>query len=309
MICEYFKQFLSNCKLKGLLPRSIQNYEEIIQRFINYTGNVEMDRLDIDLINEYIMSLYDRELSKASIGTYLRHLKVFFKFCEEKGYTKFKLSREIKIPRQPKKLITIFTNQEIQCIFDKVYIENNWIHVRNTFVISIMLDSGLRLSEVVNLKVGDVNTQKNVIKVTGKGNKERLVPAGKLSISLMNEYLDLISGICTMKSDDYLLIRDEDYKPITRNAIKLFLHKLSAQLPIDFSAHKLRHNFATNYCIDEYNRTGSMDIYKLKTLLGHEEIETTMRYMHLANQIIISNTKSSHLDLIGIRKSTQNNRI
>lgn len=305
MISECFKQFLTNCILKGLLPRSIQNYEEIIQRFINYTGDIDMELLNHDLINDYIMSLYDRRLSKASIGTYLRHLKVFFKFCEEKGFTRYKLSKEIKIPRQPKKLITIYSNEEIQCIFDKVYIENNWIHVRNAFIISIMLDSGLRLSETVNLKLGDVNTQRNVIKVTGKGNKERLVPVGKLSISLMNEYLDLISEFCTLKSDDNLLIRDEDYKPITRNAIKLLLNKLSRQLPFEFSAHKLRHNFATNYCIDEYNRTGSMDIYKLKTLLGHEEIETTMRYMHLANQIIISNTKSSHLDLIGIKKSTQ----
>ena len=305
MISICFKHFQTNCILKGLLPRSIQNYEEIIQRFINFTGDIDMELVNVDLINSYIMSLYNRKLSKASIGTYLRHLKVFFKFCEEKGYTNYKLAKEIPIPRQPKKLITIYSNEEIQCIFDKVYIENNWIHVRNAFIISIMLDSGLRLAEVANLKLGDVNTQNNVIKVTGKGNKERLVPAGKLSVSLMNEYLDLIRDIRALKSDDYLLIRDEDYKPITRNAIKLFLHKLSTQLPIEFSAHKLRHNFATNYCIDEYNRTGSMDIYKLKTLLGHEEIETTMRYMHLAQQIIISNTKSSHLDLIGIKKSSR----
>lgn len=264
-----------------------------------------MTMLDYDIMNNYIMSLYDRQLSKASIGTYLRHLKVFFKFCEEKGLTCYKLSKEIRIPRQPKKLLTIYSNEEIQCIFDTTYTEGNWIYVRNAFAISIMLDSGLRLAEVAGLKLGDINTQKNIIKVTGKGGKERLVPVGKLSISQLNEYLDLIGEFSTIKADSFLLIRNEDYMPITNNAIKLFLYKLSKQLPFEFSAHKLRHNFATNYCIDEYNRTGSMDIYKLKTLLGHEEIETTTRYMHLANQIIVSNTKSSHLDLIGIKKSSQ----
>lgn len=71
---------------------------------------------------------------------------------------------------------------------------------------------------------------------------------------------------------------------------------------IPISSHKLRHNFATNFCIDEYNRTGSMDIYKLKTLLGHSEIVTSMRYMHLANQMLIAETKTSHLDLIGLKK-------
>ena len=73
MISECLKLFITNCKLKGLLPRSIQNYDEITQRFINYTGNIEIALLSIAIINDYIMSLYDRKLSKASIGTYLRH--------------------------------------------------------------------------------------------------------------------------------------------------------------------------------------------------------------------------------------------
>lgn len=260
MIRDCLKLFIKNCILKGLLPRSIQNYEEIVNRFIDYTGDIDISMLSVEILNDYTMSLYNRKLSKASIGTYLRHLKVFFKFCEEKGYLNIKLSKEVKIPRQPKKLITIYSNDELQSIFDKVYIADNWIHVRNAFIISIMLDCGLRLSEVTNLKLGDINTQKNVVKVTGKGDKERLVPVGKFPLDLLYEYLDLISEFCTIKSDDYLLIRDEDFKPITRNAIKLFLYKLSTQLPFDFSAHKLRHNFATNYFIDEYNRTGSFDI-------------------------------------------------
>lgn len=305
IISNCFQLFIKNCILKGLLPRSIKNYEEIIQRFINFTGDIDMSLLNKESINDYTMSLYDRKLSKASIGTYLRHLKVFLKYCEQEGFTRHKLSSEVKIPRQPKKLITIYSNEEIQCIFDEVYAPGQWINVRNTFIIAVMLDCGLRLSEVANIKLGDIDTNKNIIKVTGKGNKERLVPIGKLSIDLLYEYLDLITELRTIKSDDFLLLRNEDYEPITNNAIKLFLSKLSVKLPIDFSAHKLRHNFATNYCIDEYNRTGSMDIYKLKTLLGHEEIKTTMRYMHLANQIIIANTKSSHLDLIGIKKSSQ----
>ena len=81
-------------------------------------------------------------------------------------------------------------------------------------------------------------------------------------------------------------------------AIKFLMQKISNDLDFTFSSHKLRHNFATNYCLDEYEKRGVVDIYKLMVLLGHEDIKTTRRYLYLANQIIASNSNVSHLDKI-----------
>jgi site-specific recombinase XerD len=85
---------------------------------------------------------------------------------------------------------------------------------------------------------------------------------------------------------------------LTANTVRLMVSKLSKQLPFTFSSHKLRHNSAINYCLDQYEKYGTIDIYKLMALLGHEDIKTTRRYLHLANQIIASKSNISHMDKV-----------
>ena len=80
--------------------------------------------------------------------------------------------------------------------------------------------------------------------------------------------------------------------------VKNFMWNLAQKLPFEFSSHKLRHNFATNYCIDQYEKHGFVDIYKLMILTGHEDVKTTNRYLHIANQIIVSRESVSHIDKI-----------
>lgn len=87
-------------------------------------------------------------------------------------------------------------------------------------------------------------------------------------------------------------------KELTCNAVKHMMFSIQRKLPFEFSSHKLRHNFATNYCIDQYEKTGQIDIYKLMLLMGHEDIETTRVYLHHANQIIASKMNISHLDKV-----------
>ena len=85
-------------------------------------------------------------------------------------------------------------------------------------------------------------------------------------------------------------------KPITPNTIKKLVFKINQNLPFDVSSHKLRHNFATNYILDQYNKKGDVDIYQLKSLMGHADIQTTENYLHIASEFIASNNSVSHLD-------------
>ena len=85
---------------------------------------------------------------------------------------------------------------------------------------------------------------------------------------------------------------------MTNNAVKIFVNKLSKEVGFELSSHKLRHNFATNYCIDQYEEVGQVDIYRLMILMGHEDIETTRRYLHHANEIIGARSCISHLDKV-----------
>ncbi len=285
--------FQAHCYLKGLESRSIENYYSFLQMFIKYVGDNDLELLNYNNVGNYIQHLYDKKLSKATVGTYLRHLKVFVKYLETEKYIEHGLSLKINIPKQSKKIIYIYSDEEIKEIFQSITNPVDWLEYRNSAIIALMLDSGLRRSEVSKIKMEDYDIKNKNLKVNGKGDKQRLVPVGKFTQFFIKKYIQAVPFSLSLQL--FITINNE---PLTDNAIKLFVSKLSATLPFDFGCHRLRHNFATNYCIDEYKEKGSVDIYKLMLLLGHEDILTTRRYLHLANQIILSKSTISHLDRI-----------
>ncbi len=154
-----------------------------------------------------------------------------------------------------------------------------------------MLDSGLMQNEVCTSDINKLDMEAGLLTVVGKGEKERTVHVGQLSIQFIKEYITA----CPFRITNNLFV-DKLGKPMSNNALKLMVAKLSNKLPFEFSCHKLRHNFATNYCLDMYEEKGHMDAYSLQILLGHSEIETTMRYIHHATQITASRAAISHLD-------------
>ena len=208
-----------------------------------------------------------------------------------KKYEKDINAASIKVPKSPKKNPHIYSDSEIKQIYEMVY-SDDWLSLRNCSIISLMLDSGLRRNECSSLLWNNVYLDDNCINVFGKGNKERIVPLGRLS----KHYLLRYRLSCPFSSDFVFVTRSGN--PITDNAIKLFMSKYGKNLPFEFSAHKLRHNFATNFLIDNYNSTGHMDIYALMSILGHENLETTKRYLHIANQVVYSKAHISHLDSV-----------
>jgi site-specific recombinase XerD len=132
------------------------------------------------------------------------------------------------------------------------------------------------------------------MKVHGKGNKERLVPLGNISKRYIFEYMK----VCPFDSLYLFVSRRGDI--VSPNSLKQMVSKIGKKLPFEFSCHKLRHNFATNYCLDQYRFNGNIDIYSLMSIMGHENVKTTERYLHFATQIIASENHISHLDKIKV---------
>ena len=252
---------------------------------------------------DYVDYHLKRKISKATVATYIRHVKVFLSWlCEE--YNLQLAVEKMPVPKTPKKNPRIYTNDEITSIFNVIYGDGRWIDVRNCAIVSLMLDSGLRQSEVSFIKSNDVNLNSKIINIFGKGQKERFVPIGNTTSLYMSYY----QSICPYSSHEYFFV-GKDGAQITSNTIKLFMSKASRKLPFEFSSHKLRHNFGTNFLVDMYEIKGCMDIYALKSLMGHEQIKTTERYLHVANQIIFSRSHTSHVDRIsGIAAPVLNQR-
>mgnify|MGYP000895871036 FL=1 len=287
-----FDQFIDFKNLQGLADTSLNCYSSFVAPFLDMTGRTkELSDITEEDIHNYISSLFKREISKSTRATYVRHLKCFLNWI--KKYLDIDLyTNRIIVPKSNKKVLRIYDDDDIALIFHTISAENAWLTARNCAMVALMLDSGLRQGEVCDLLTKNIFFNKAMLKVCGKGDKERIVPLGKIAMFYMNEYYNL----CPFHSEYFFLSRRGEV--VTRDAVKHLMWKLAQKLPFEFSSHKLRHNFATNYCIDQYEKHGFVDIYKLMILMGHEDVKTTNRYLHIANQIIISRENVSHIDRI-----------
>lgn len=285
-----FENFILSRKLMDLSPKTIIAYTDFIRPFVAFIGpEKELMQVTQNDISHYIQTLLERPISRSTRATYIRHVKIFLKWSEREYEVSYK-SKVIKVPKSPKKNVKLYSDDELCMIFDSISADEPWIILRNRCIVALMYDSGLRQSEICNLKYSSISFSQNYMTVLGKGNKERTVSLGILAKEFLNRYREL----CPFISDTVFVTRTGN--PITCNTIKLMVSKLAKKLPFELSSHKLRHNFATNYCLDQYEQTGQIDIYKLKYLMGHENIETTERYLHFAYEIIASRNSISHLD-------------
>lgn len=289
-IQEVYDNFILSRQLADLSPKTLSAYEQFVTPFLRAVGpNKAFQDVSQADIQAYLLELLKRPISKATRVTYIRHLKIFLHWAENEYPAAYR-SSVIKVPKSPKRNVKIYSPDEVRMIFSSIHSESDWITLRNQCIIALMYDSGLRQSEVCTLSRKNVSFTENRLTVRGKGDKERTVPLGQLTRHYMREYM----AKCPFSGDVVFLTRRG--KPLTCNAVKLFVNRLSDSLPFELSSHKLRHNFATNYCIDQYEQNGQVDIYRLMYLMGHEEINTTRRYLHMANEIIASKNCISHLD-------------
>lgn len=284
--------------------RSFKLFQEFLQERLGKNPYLDDVRLD-DLKDFLSWNLnrsnrnHDGKVRKVSINTYQRAIRAFFRYCymeELMSYDIFSRYKMIK-PEKVEK-IPLFS-QDVAAI-DKLFSEKTEMGQRNKCIFHLMLDEGLRLNEVVALKIKDVNFEKRYILVNGKGEKQRIIPlTGKVSL-LLKSYLvkfRRISRDCPVdnyKSDSLFLTYSRE--PITEHTIQCVFRKLKNDSGINVYPHLLRHTFATSYMM-----MGG-DIESLRLLLGHEDLKTTEIYLHLANKYLLTKADVYQLDSLYFRK-------
>ena len=287
-------EYLRNHKLLGHTKKTIQNYEDVLRVFIRFTGEIDINDITIELIRDFQEKLVDKHLSNTTIANYLTHIKAFINYLvTEYDFKDKDLPNRIKMPRKRKRIVDLFTPEQIGLIFDSIVADREWITKRDKLLVALMYDSGLRQEELTKIDLTDINENTNLLLVHGKGGKDRFVPLGATTIKYLHEYLAI------RPFDDPFLFCGRWGGRMTTNTVKLFMQKLRTKTGLEnLSSHKLRHNFATNYCINQYKKYGNVDVYKLCELMGHNDIETTRIYLHLAQQFIASSGFISQLDTI-----------
>lgn len=290
---EVFSEFMYDKRLQGLSEKSIASYDCHISMFLSYVGRgVHIEKLTKKQVDAYVFDLFGRSLSKSTVSTYVRNARIFLCWAYMEHDMLFD-PHKIKVPKPPKKKVHILSDREIALIFSSVETSYAWITARNKAIVAFMLDSGVRQGEVCTLLYRNFDYERKVFKVCGKGAKERLVPFGKISMTLMQEYISL----CPYKGREHVFL-DRMGNPLSGNAVRVFVNRLKQKTGIDICSHKFRHNFATNYCIDNIRKCGHSNVYDLSIIMGHESIETTKKYEHFAHEMIAVENSISHLDMV-----------
>ena len=271
---------------KGLSKNTVSSYKNDITSFSSWCDKEHLDRLKItDLnLNNYISTLFSIGLKSSSINRKISSIKHFYLFLLKKKVIKNSPADEITTPKQEKYLPTSMSEDEVESLLGSPK-SSIKIERRDKAMIEILYATGMRISELVNLKLTDIDFNRSVLKVFGKGSKERLVPYGEKAAEALRIYLE---DRKTLDSKDVFL--SNRGTRITRGAfwqrIKIYIKRENLKLSI--SPHTLRHAFATHLL----NR--GADLRSVQILLGHSDLSTTQIYTHIAKKRLGEILKKHH---------------
>jgi len=271
---------------KGLSKNTVSSYKNDITSFSSWCDKEHLDRLKItDLnLNNYISNLFSIGLKSSSINRKISSIKHFYLFLLKKKVIKNSPADEITTPKQEKYLPTSMSEDEVESLLGSPK-SSIKIERRDKAMIEILYATGMRISELVNLKLTDIDFNRSVLKVFGKGSKERLVPYGEKAAEALRIYLE---DRKTLDSKDVFL--SNRGTRITRGAfwqrIKIYIKR--ENLKSSISPHTLRHAFATHLL----NR--GADLRSVQILLGHSDLSTTQIYTHIAKKRLGEILKKHH---------------
>ena len=264
---------------KGLSKNTVVSYKSDILDVFEWA----MDNHKISLksiknheIEKYINYLFNKGFASSTINRKISSLKSFFLFLQKKGKILENPIRELPSPKQEKKLPISMSEDDVETLLNAP-IQDSFIGYRDKAMLELLYATGVRVSELINIKFSDIDLTRSIVKVLGKGSKERLIPFGESANEYMKIYLEHRSQRTINRSIQFIFVSTKNSK-ISREAfwhrIKFYSRKIN--ISINISPHTLRHAFATHLL----NR--GADLRSVQLLLGHSDLSTTQLYTHIA---------------------------
>ena len=267
---------------KGYSENTIINYENDIKEFLEFLNKENINNLsdvDYSIVRFYLMDLYNQKFSRSSVSRKLSSLRSFFKYLHNEEIVKINPFSLISSPKKEKRLPKFLYNEDIEKIFNVPNINTN-LGKRDFLILELLYDTGIRVSELVNIKLNDINLNDKSIKILGKGNKERIVLFGTYAEIALENYLnDGRNKLLNGKNNEFLILNAKGNN-ITTRGIRMIIDKIIKQacLSTHISPHTLRHTFATHLL------ENGADLLTVKELLGHSNLSSTQIYTHVTNE-------------------------
>ena len=275
-----FENFKNYLKLeRGLSDNSIKSYDYDLILFKKFLIENKINDTPLNCKPETIKNyLYKSFSDKKSISQArsISAIKSFFNYLIFEGYIKDSPISNIESPKQEKKLPKVLTEEEIKKLINSIDLNHDFGQ-RNKTIIEILYGTGIRVSELINLKLSNIFFKENIIKVIGKGNKERFVPLGEIASNEMKIYINNRNRLKIDSKSSDILFLNRYGRGLTRSMIFKIISDASKRVGLakKISPHTLRHSFATHLI-----KNGA-DLRTIQLILGHESITTTEIYTHL----------------------------
>jgi integrase/recombinase XerD len=280
---QYIEQFIDAMWLeKGLSENTLSAYRSDLSKFAEFLhkqdATVDLLSIDSGHINFYIASRYDKGLSGRSTSRFLSSLRSFTKYLLRQ---KLREDDPLSLMQNPKLAQTLpktLSEQQVEDLLNAPQTDDP-IQMRDKAMLEVLYATGLRVSELVGLRLDQVSIQQGVVRITGKGNKERLVPLGEEAIDCLTQFLKHGRGLL-LKSDSDVVFPSKRGLMMTRQTFwhRIKLYAKIAGVDCGLSPHTLRHAFATHLL------NHGADLRVVQMLLGHSDLSTTQIYTHVATE-------------------------
>ncbi|OJV31979.1 MAG: recombinase [Bacteroidales bacterium 36-12] len=278
---------------KNYSSHTVLSYSNDLNQLLSYVGQdtktFSPNDISADTIQQWIIEMTQQGMSATSISRKISTLKSFWRYLLKNDYTTTNPTVKIILPKTKKPLPLFFKHKEVSQVIDNPYIpENDFARNRNILIIEIFYMTGVRLSELINVKVGDVDLGREELRVVGKRNKQRIIPLSKALCEKISEYQDKNKELIP-DANSFLFVKSDGKKMYPKLVYNIVCELMSQVSTLQKnSPHVLRHSFATGLL------NGGADINAVKELLGHSSLAATQVYTHTGFGELYNIYKQAH---------------
>ncbi len=274
-------EFIKRQKSGGLSQNTLTAYNrdldqlsKFLQRY--FEKEIELDQITRMFLRDFLRHLSMNGRSNRTLARKVTTIKNFFRYCEKEKLITKNPAAKLKIPKFEKKLPKHFTEHEIEDLLS-IPDQNSKFGIRNKAILELIYSCGLRISEVCDCSIKQFDLNEKLVRIRGKGNKERIVPIGRKAVQAIKKYLKLRNQFVSKFSDSSLFL-SKSGKPISANVMRSILERyiLLVARTKGYSPHSIRHSFATHLL------EHGADLRAVQEMLGHSNLSTTEIYTHLS---------------------------
>lgn len=293
MKSQELQGFLEYIQLdKNYSPHTVKEYETDLQQFVQFLQEEAISSFEeVEYVHArlFVTRLYDQKLARTTISRKISAIRTFFSYLSKELQVNSDAFQALFHPKQQKKLPQFFYEEELQALFEAAQGEQP-LDLRNMALLELLYATGMRVSELTNLERDALDLSYGIVRVMGKGRKERYIPLGSFALSALETYLETARPRLMKAKDHAVVFVNHRGDPLTEMGVRHILQQIvkKSTLTKSIYPHMIRHTFATHLL------NNGADMRTVQELLGHSSLSSTQIYTHVTKDHLLSTYKNAH---------------